>query len=404
MKILHTSDWHLGRTLYSKKDRQEEHTAFLEWLLQTIKEHSIDLLLVAGDVFDTASPSSTSQLMYYNFLVKAIHSGCKQVIVVGGNHDSPSFLNAPKKVLSALNVVVVGNTSENLEEEVIVVKDAQHRPSLIVCAVPFLRPRDIGRFVEAETYSERSKRINESIRAHYKTVAEIAAQKREELGETIPIIATGHLSIVGGKRNEDDGVRETYVGGVEALESDIFPDIFDYVALGHYHIPSKIKEHIRYCGSPIPMGFKEAEQKKCVYVIDFSDGQRNIQTIEIPQFQKLKSIVGDKKYIEQTLSELKKENASVWVEIIYEGNEIFPELSSWINEKIENSSIEVLNLQNNQQLKQALNSQDTNFSLDKLSVFDVFDKLLDKAGIAEEQKQELRASYKEIIDELNIPE
>jgi exonuclease SbcD len=403
MKILHTSDWHLGRTLYSKKERQEEHTAFLEWLLKTIKENSIDLLLIAGDIFDTASPSSTSQKMYYDFLIKVRTAGCENVIVIGGNHDSPSFLNAPKDILAALNVAVVGNATDNIEDEIIVVKDNKGNPSIIVCCVPFLRERDISRFAEGENYSDRSKRINENIKKHYEEIAELAENKRKELGKQIPIIATGHLSVAGGQRNEDDGVRETYIGNIEAVGGDIFPDTFEYVALGHYHIPSKIKEHIRYCGSPIPMGFGEAKQTKYVYVIDYVKGQ-NIETIEIPVFQKLESIVGDKKIIENCLTELKKSESSIWVEVIYDGDVIFPDFSTWTNELVTNSKIEVLKLQNRQHLNEVLTTNDTTDSLDKLNAFDVFDKLLEKSSISDEQKEELKESYKEIVEGLNIEE
>jgi exonuclease SbcD len=128
----------------------------------------------------------------------------KNVIVVGGNHDSPSFLNAPKDILAALNVSVIGNSSENIEEEIIVIKDKNKNPSIIVCGVPFLRERDISRFAEGENYSDRSKRINENIKKHYQEIAELAENKRKELGKAIPIVVTGHLSVAGGKRNEDD--------------------------------------------------------------------------------------------------------------------------------------------------------------------------------------------------------
>jgi exonuclease SbcD len=403
MKILHTSDWHLGRTLYSKKERQEEHTAFLEWLLKTIKENSIDLLLIAGDIFDTASPSSTSQKMYYDFLIKVKAAGCANVIVVGGNHDSPSFLNAPKDILAALNVSVIGNACENIEDEIIVVKDSKENPLVIVCCVPFLRERDISRFAEGENYSDRSKRINENIKKHYEEIAKLAVIKRNKLGSKVPIIATGHLSVAGGKRNEDDGVRETYIGNIEAIGGDIFPETFDYVALGHYHIPSKIKEHIRYCGSPIPMGFGEADQTKCVYIIDYTH-TKNIGTIEIPVFQKLKSIIGDKEFISRRLAELKETDSSIWIEIIYNGNEIFPDFSSWTNEQTANSKIEILKLQNRQYLNEVLTTNDATDSLDDLNAFDVFEKLLNKASISDEQKSELKESYKEIVDGLNIKE
>lgn len=401
MKILHTSDWHLGRTLYSKKERQNEHSAFLNWLLTTIKENAIDVLLIAGDVFDTASPSSSSQKMYYDFLVQVRNSECKNVVVVGGNHDSPSFLNAPRDILAALNVSVIGNATENIEDEIISIEDGAKNPVMIVCAVPFLRERDISRFAEKENYADRSKRINESIKKHYETIAKLAEKRKKDSKKNLPIVAMGHLSVVGGKRNEDDGVRETYIGKVEAISSDIFPETFDYVALGHYHIPSVIKNHIRYCGSPIPMGFGEAGQKKCVYIIDFKD-EKTIETIEIPNFQRLESIVGDKEFIAERLAELRKENISVWVEIIYKGEAIFPDFSAWINEQIANTNIEVLKLQNRQYLNNVLTTNDTINSLEELNVFDVFDTLLAKSTLPEAQKNELKATYKEVVTSLNI--
>ena len=401
IKTLHTSDWHLGRTLYSKKERQEEHSSFLEWLLKTIKVESINLLLIAGDIFDTASPSSTSQKMYYDFLIKVRKAGCENVIVVGGNHDSPSFLNAPKDILSALSVSVIGNASENIEDEIIVIKDKNETPLVIVCGVPFLRERDISRFAEGENYSDRSKRINETIKKHYEEIAELAEKKRKELGENLPIVATGHLSVTGGQRNGDDGVRETYIGNIEAVGIDIFPATFDYVALGHYHIPSVIKDHIRYCGSPIPMGFGEAKQSKCVYIIDFTNGKK-IETIEIPVFQKLESIVGDKTFIANRIEELKKLSSSVWVEIIYNGTEIFTDFSPWANELTDGSKIEILKLQNRKHLTEVLTTGDTTCTLEDLNSTDVFDKLLEKTGISDEQKVELKKMYKEIVDGLNI--
>ncbi len=208
MKILHTSDWHLGRTLYAKKERVLEHKAFLDWLVDTIELHGVDVLLIAGDVFDTASPSSISQKLYYDFLVKVKSTCCRNIIIVGGNHDSPSFLNAPKHILASLNISVVGCATENIADELILIKNKENEPELIICGVPFLRERDISRFAEGESYSDRSKRINENIKKHYTEIGQLAVAKRAELGINIPIIATGHLSVMGGKRNEDDGVRE----------------------------------------------------------------------------------------------------------------------------------------------------------------------------------------------------
>jgi exonuclease SbcD len=240
---------------------------------------------------------------------------------------------------------------------------------------------------------------------------EIAGQARND-GQNIPIIATGHLSVTGGQRSGDDGVRDTYIGTIEMLGSDIFPETFDYVALGHYHIASKIggNEKIRYCGSPIPMGFGEAKQQKRVVLVDCRNGgiagqARNdvsVTEILIPCFQKLESIHGDKDFISNRLEELKQSDKSVWVEIIYDGDEVFPDLTTWANEKIVDTKIEILNYQNKQYVREVLTKNDSTQSLDELDKFEVFDKLLEKSTVSEEQKKELKDSYNEIVLELNI--
>jgi len=147
--------------------------------------------------------------MYYDFLLQVRNCGCRHIIITGGNHDSPSLLDAPKELLNALDVKVTGRATEQIEDEVITLKDPDGKPLAIVCAVPFLRERDISRWVSGETYSDRSQRIADSIAAHYAALAQASENKRIESGEDIPVIATGHLSIAGGKTCADDGVRDT---------------------------------------------------------------------------------------------------------------------------------------------------------------------------------------------------
>ena len=142
MKVLHTSDWHIGRTLYGRK-RYEEFEAFLNWLAETIQQEQVDALLVAGDIFDTSTPSNRAQELYYQFLGCVAASSCRHVVLIAGNHDSPSFLNAPRELLKALHVHVIGSIPEKREDEVLLLRRADGSPELIVCAVPYLRDRDI---------------------------------------------------------------------------------------------------------------------------------------------------------------------------------------------------------------------------------------------------------------------
>ncbi|RLB87890.1 MAG: exonuclease sbcCD subunit D, partial [Deltaproteobacteria bacterium] len=158
MKILHTSDWHLGRTLYGRK-RYEEFEAFLSWLAETIQKNEIDSLLVAGDVFDNSIPSNRAQGLYYRFLCRVAASSCRHVVIVAGNHDSPSFLNAPKELLRVLDIHVIGSASEAMEDEVLVLRNEQDEPELIVCAVPYLRDRDIRMAEAGESVDDKERKL-----------------------------------------------------------------------------------------------------------------------------------------------------------------------------------------------------------------------------------------------------
>jgi len=296
MKILHTSDWHLGRSLYGRK-RYEEFSAFLDWLAQTIENEKVDALLVAGDVFDTSTPSNRAQELYYLFLCRVAASCCHHVVVIAGNHDSPSFLNAPKELLRALNVYVVGSMTDALDDEVLVLH-TDDKPEAIVCAVPYLRDKDIRTVEPGETIDDKNAKLVEGLKNHYADVCGIAEQKRTEFKSAghdgIPIVAMGHLFTAGGKTVDGDGVRELYVGSLAHVGEEVFPSSIDYLALGHLHVPQAVgsTEYIRYCGSPIPMGYGEAIQEKKVVLIDFNSTTPNIQELPVPCFQELVRIVG----------------------------------------------------------------------------------------------------------------
>lgn len=268
MRILHTSDWHLGRTLYGRK-RYEEFTAFLDWLTATIEQEAVDALLVAGDVFDTSAPSHRAQEIYYRFLCRVATSLCRHVVVVAGNHDSPTFLEAPKELLRAMDVHVIGSAAEDPADEVLVLRDPAGTPELIVCAVPYLRDRDIRRVETGEDSADKARKLLDGIRDHYATVTALAEARRAELGANIPLVAMGHLFTAGGQTLEGDGVRELYVGSLVQVSAGIFPDSLDYLALGHLHVPQRVggAETRRYSGSPLPMGFGEAKQEKSLCLV-----------------------------------------------------------------------------------------------------------------------------------------
>lgn len=405
MKVLHTSDWHIGRTLYGRK-RYEEFEAFLTWLAKTIQQNEIDALLVAGDVFDTSAPSNRAQELYYRFLCRVAASCCRHVVVVAGNHDSPSFLNAPKELLKALDVHVVGSSTESPEDEVLVLRNDQDTPELIVCAVPYLRDRDIRVAEAGESVEDKERKLIDGIRTHYATVAALAEQKREELGANIPIVGTGHLFTAGGQTVDGDGVRELYVGSLAHVTAGIFPACFNYLALGHLHIPQEVNgsKTIRYSGSPLPMGFGEAKQQKSVCQVEFHSTAASVQLIDVPVFQKLERVKGDWDGISNRILELSvtddPHRSRAWLEVIYDGIQVIGDLRERLEAAISGTQMEILRIKNNRIIDRVLGQIHEEETLDDLNVNDVFERCLAVHDVPEEQRPQLLRAYQETVSSL----
>jgi len=409
VKVLHTSDWHLGRTLYGRR-RYREFEAFLQWLLETLESEKIDLLLIAGDIFDTTTPGNRAQELYYRFLTETARTCCRHVVIIGGNHDSPSFLDAPAGLLKVLNVHMRGARKENPADEVIELLDKDGKTEALVCAVPYLRDRDIRQSEAGESIEEKQQLLLEGMARHYREVCQAAEERRKSLNRSIPLIAMGHLFTAGGKTAEDDGVRDLYIGSLGHFSAEHFPDSIDYLALGHLHIPQKVagREHFRYSGSPIPMGFGEAEQQKSVVLIDFPQEDQPdlfasepvIGQLEIPCFQPLKSLKGSLNEIEQSLSVLKKEQSQAWLEIELTQPLQDESLREQMDELLSDSQMEIRRLRNRPLINRVLHPQDTREELEDLDPQTVFRRCLDSHELDEQEGQELMAAHQEILKEL----
>jgi len=400
MKILHTSDWHLGRSLHRRK-RHAEFTAFLDWLIEKITEEEIDILLIAGDIFDTTTPGNRAQELYYQFLNKASETCCRYIIIIGGNHDSPSFLNAPKDLLRVLNVHVVGSATENIEDEVIVLHNGAQQAEAIICAVPYLRDRDIRTVEAGEDHQDKLEKLTNGIKQHYAAVFKIAESRQKELGD-IPIIAMGHLFTDGGRIIDEDGVRDLYVGNLAHIKKDTFNPGIDYLALGHLHIPQCVgkTENMRYSGSPIPMGFGEAKQDKKVVLVEFDGKNPQISEITIPMFQQLEKITGNLTDIQDIILNLKNTNSNAWLDIEYTGDEIAGNLTELLNEAISETQLEILRIQNRRIRNKVLSPAANEDTLDDLDHTEVFERCLDAHEITKTERPQLIASYTEITRQM----
>jgi DNA repair protein SbcD/Mre11 len=405
MKILHTSDWHLGRSLYGQK-RYDEFTAFLDWLGTTIEKQAVDALLVAGDVFDTSTPGNRAQQLYYRFLNRVSGSCCRHVVIIAGNHDSPSFLDAPGELLKALNVHVVGAACQDPADEVVVLTDDRHQPSAIVCAVPYLRDRDIRTVEPGETIDEKNARLIEGLKTHYAAVCAVAEKKQAEWEKNghshVPIVAMGHLFTAGGKTVEGDGVRDLYVGSLAHVGREVFPASIDYLALGHLHMAQRVGgvAHIRYCGSPIPMGFGEAAREKKVIIIEFNNSTPEIGELPVPCFQPLERIAGSLGDIVAKMEQLKEDHSRAWLEIEYTGNDLVSNLREIMDEALAGSAMEIRRIKNKPMIDRVINRIHDDETLDDLDVHDVFNRCPDTFEVPAEDRADLIRSYDEIIHTL----
>lgn len=290
MRFLHTADWHIGQ-LFHEYDRSYEHQQFLNWLLDTLVAEQIDVLLISGDVFDLSNPSAASIKMFYSFLNQAVKKNPNlQIIVTAGNHDSASRLESPKPLLESSNIHIVGLVEKDeyglvdYSKIIIPLKDEEDNTKVWCIAAPFLRMGDYPSMPDcANPYAE-------GVTAFYKAASENAASQKEP-GQAI--IAMGHLHAQQAEVGDVDKTERLIMGGVECISAAAFDSNIRYVALGHIHKAQRIggKEHIRYCGSPLPMSFSETNYKHQVIVFGIVDDNIIDQkTIEIPVSVPLKRI------------------------------------------------------------------------------------------------------------------
>ena len=337
MRFIHTADWHLGNQMH-EIDRREEAQAFLRWLKNLIIEKNADTLVIAGDIFDTANPSVDARRLYYTFLASLVETSCKNVIIVGGNHDSAVMLDSAKELLEVLNIRVVGSINNLLPAQMCFeLKDSSENVCGICLAVPFVRELELRNLLNEDEKCSDSDLYSKVYQKLYTIVFEEAEKLRN--GRAIPVIATGHLyaadlegRLASKKSNEksDDGVKVLDVlGTLGNVPSSVFPPV-DYVALGHIHYSSTVAENpaIRYSGSPFVMGFDEANQPHHVLLVEIEkSGEKsnlNVEKIETPRTNLYRRISGTLVEIKSELEKLsekqksgKSENKPVFVELCY---------------------------------------------------------------------------------------
>jgi DNA repair protein SbcD/Mre11 len=320
LRVLHTADWHLGHSLHGVS-RYKEHQQFLDWLLNELLDRQADALLIAGDIFDSANPSASAQAQLYEFLVQAKQQQpALNIVIIGGNHDSAAYLDAPSSILNALGIHIVGGLRRNQQDIdwqrlIVPLTNAQGEIKAWCGAMPFLRHADLPSTADDDPLVAGVKALYDEL---FKQL-----QTRAKQGESL--IMTGHCYMVNGNVSELSE-RKILGGNQHALPVELFPKELAYIALGHLHLMQTVggREHIRYSGSPIPLSFDESHYPHSVLQVDITDGQTHVTALRIPRFIDLLRLPNGKDFAR--LSDVLAQLESLELEELPEPRQPFLEL------------------------------------------------------------------------------
>ncbi|ATM06941.1 MULTISPECIES: exonuclease subunit SbcD [Raoultella] len=395
MRIIHTSDWHLGQNFYSKS-RAAEHSAFLDWLLTSAQAHEVDAIIVAGDIFDTGSPPSYARELYNRFVVQLQQTGC-QLVVLAGNHDSVATLNESRDILAFLKTTVVASAGH----APFILPQRDGTPGAIFCPVPFLRPRELVTSQAGHSSGEKQQLLLNAISDYYQQQYEAACALRGD--RPLPIVASGHLTTVGASKS--DAVRDIYIGTLEAFPASHFPPV-DYIALGHIHRAQKIggSEHIRYSGSPIALSFDETGKSKSVNLVTFTDGQlTEVLPLTVPVTQPLAVLKGDFSSISEQLTQWRDapQEPVVWLDIEITSDEYLHDIQRKIQAQTEDLPVEVLLVRRSRAQRERILAGERRETLSELQVEEVFERRLAQETLEEAQQLRLTQLFNETLHSLN---
>jgi exonuclease SbcD len=400
IKILHTSDLHIGKRLY-QEELAEDLQLFFNWMTDLIEKEKIDVLVVSGDIFDVANPSGESRKVYFGLLVKISRLNCK-VIITAGNHDSPLTLEAPKELLKELNIHVIGSLPDNSGEMLIPVRGSQGKTEIVIAAVPYLREADLRKHSEGETATDRAEAIRNGI---VRIFAEAAAECEMKY-PGIPAIAMGHLYVQGSGVSESE--REIQIGNMAGIDATTLTNFFKYYALGHLHQPQDpVEGKIVYSGAPVKMSFSESENQNRIILLNAEVERITAAAVPVPHFRKLVRLTGTVEQLDKNLKDLPEEETALKTFIELDAVEENPDPAK-INElqvmsdgfgsrsaKILKSKIRFIN-----QPAGTASLYDVNINIEDLKPEDVFIKKIENENIDGDTAEMLKEAFMELLEEV----
>jgi exonuclease SbcD len=319
LRLLHTSDWHLGAPFHDlERDLEEQHA--LEQLIALAKTHAVDAVLIAGDVFDTVNPPAAAQRRYFQTLLRLVdEAGVGSVIVIGGNHDHGLRLDGPRELLQQLRLHVRGQLRLDTDpaDVVLPVHDRQGHLAAWIAAVPYLREGDVLLPVGHQHLADLAQRQGAAQRER---LAAIAAALTKAAGD-LPRLAMAHGFAVGGQASGDERPVAAQVGNLGGTDFSMLAAGCSYAAFGHLHRPQIIagQPHWRYSGSLLPMAFDEATTPRQAVLVEIAEGgPAHVRCLELAAYRRYLRFAGPAQTVTTALLQTPPRGADEpepWVEI-----------------------------------------------------------------------------------------
>lgn len=398
IRILHTSDWHLGKQLL-KVDFQEDMQLFFAWLKNVVEHEQIDVLLMSGDLFDQANPSQQALQDYYRFLTSFLALDCK-LIITGGNHDSMHVLNAPKDILEALDITVIGGAPNDLAELFIPIE--KNGEKIVVAAVPYLRERDLRLANEGESYVDKVELWKKGLAVYFQQINNFHQLNFPDH----QLILMGHLFTFGVETSESE--REIQIGNQACVDASIFGQSAVYVALGHIHKPQRLGvDWIRYSGSPIPLSFSERADQKQVVKVSITRSEVHVTPILCPNFRKLVTFKGSVLEVREKLEKYVSDSqlidlVELQVEEEIENIQAIHQLEEWLSIDV-HPKLKVVKgkIHFKQQVQKTSQLIDASKTVSDFEPFELFEKRLDQDESLT-TKEELKLAFKSLLEDLQL--
>ena len=391
MRILHTADWHLGISLGTEK-RADEFDRMLAYILEKARETETRCVIISGDVFDAPVPPNQAVAQYYRFLVDAVRAGIRDVIVTAGNHDSPSFLEAPRELLKRLNVHVFGKLEKDPADQLVVLKEDSGKPCAVVAAIPYLHIRDVRETVSGEGFDLQHGGYCRGVLAAYRRVCACAKEKYPAL----PLLATAHFWALPGTE-PDPSDQMGFQAGVPVGE---FPESIDYLAMGHIHTPGPLpyRKNFRYAGSVLPLTFGEAGREKSMVLLD-TDRPAEPETVALPVFRNLEVLTGTMPELLEQIGRLREAGNNAMLDVCQTGP-FQPRLRQDLDECCADSGVSVIFCRNQERNPALTRRSGSDERLADLAPETVFARMLDANGTGGDERAQLLETFREALKDL----